>query len=342
MKGTFFAEHGERDVLQVGDLPTPEPGPGEVRVRTRAVALNHLDVWVRRGWKGLDLEFPHTGGADAAGVVDVLGPDVEEIAVGDEVVLSPGWHCGHCPKCLTGRENHCPEYHLIGEHRNGAAAEYFVVPARNLLPKPPGLSWTDAASIGVTFITAWHMLVSRAKVQPGETVLIQGASSGVGVAAIQIAKLRDAQVIALTSSPEKASAALALGADEVIDYTRTDPKQRLKELRGRAGVDVVFEHTGEATWELSVKALGVGGRLVTCGATTGPLGKIDIRILFWKQLDLLGSTMGTRAELLECLEHVAAGRLRPVVDRVLPLEEIAEGHRLIEEAAHFGKIVLEV
>lgn len=337
MKATYFEAHGERDVLQYGELPTPEPGPGEVRVKTRAVALNHLDVWVRRGWKGLELELPHIGGSDAAGEVDALGAGVTELSVGDAVILSPGWHCGRCAACLDGRENFCPRYHLIGEHSRGAAAEYFVAPARNLLPKPEALDWNEAAAVGVTFLTAWHMLVTRAGLKVGDSVLVHGASSGVGTAAIQIAKLIGARVIASTSSAEKAEAARALGADEVIDYKAEDPKARMKAL---GQVDVVFEHTGPATWELSMKVLKIGGKIVTCGATTGPVAPLDIRRLFARQLEVIGATMGTRAELLEALGWVEAGRLRPVVDAVLPLSELAEGHRRIEEGAHFGKIVL--
>jgi len=339
MRAGFFREHGGREVLQVGELPTPTPGVGEVRVKIKAFALNHLDVWVRRGWPSLHLELPHVGGSDGAGIVEAVGPGVTELREGDEVVLSPGWVCGRCKACMTGRENLCADFHLFGEHRAGAAAEYLVCPARNLLPKPPSLSFEDAASVGVIFQTAWHMLVTRARLTLGETVLVHGASSGVGVAGIQIARLFGARVIAMTSSPEKAARARALGADEVINYREEDAKARLRELAPE-GVDVVFEHTGQATWALSIKALRPGGRLVTCGATTGPKAETDLRLVFWKQLDIYGSTMGTRQELSEVLRWIEAKRMIPVVDQVLPLDQLAEGHRLIEEAAHFGKIVV--
>ncbi len=339
MRAAYFEAHGGREVLKVGELPTPEPGPGEVRVRTVAFALNHLDVWVRRGWKGLELTLPHIGGSDGAGVVDAVGPGVSAWKPGDEVVLSAGYFCTRCRACLEGKENLCESFHLFGEHRNGTGAEYFVVPERNLLKKPEGLSWEEAAAIGVTFLTAWHMLVTRARLRLDETVLVQGASAGVGVAAIQIAKLHGARVIALTSSEEKAARARDLGADEVVNYRTEDAKARLRSLAPK-GVDIVFEHVGEATWELSVKALRKGGRLVTCGATTGPHGHTDLRLLFTKQIDILGSTMGTRAELDRVLYWAGHKRIVPIVDRVLPIDEIAEGHRLLEEAEHFGKIVV--
>ncbi len=340
MKAAYLTGHGGLEVLAYGDLPVPEPGPGEARVAVRAVALNHLDVFVRRGWKGLKLAFPHVVGSDAAGVVDAVGPGVEGLAVGDAVVLAAGWSCGRCRACLAGNEHLCRQYHLFGEHRGGAGAGRFVAPARNLLPKPDGLSFVDAAAVGVAYLTAWHMLVTRAQVRLGETVLVHGASAGVSVAGIRIARRLGARVIATTSSPQKAARAQELGADAVIDYTREDLKARLKALAPE-GVEVVFEHPGAATFDLSVKALAQGGRVVTCGATTGPEVALDLRRLFMKQASLLGSTMGTRAELMAVLDEVAAGNLRVVVDRVLPLSEIHEGHRALESGAHFGKIVLE-
>lgn len=339
MRATYFEEHGDRSVLRYGELPTPEPGPGEVRMKVKAVALNHLDVFVRRGWPSLKLELPHIGGSDAAGVVDAVGPGVTDLVPGDEVVLSAGWSCGRCRACLSGHENHCRQFQLFGEHRRGAAAEYFVGPERNFVPKPSAIGFEQAAAVGVTFLTAWHMLVTRADVRLGETVLVHGASAGVSVAGIQIAKLLGARVIATTSSDEKAEKARRLGADVVIDYKSEDLKRRLREL-APAGVEVVFEHTGAPTWDVSVKSLGVGGRLVTCGATAGPKVEMDVRLVFTKQVDILGATMGTRAELVEVLGWLAQGRLEAIIDRVMPLSELAEGHRLLEEAAHFGKIVL--
>ncbi|MDF1565619.1 MAG: zinc-binding dehydrogenase [Deltaproteobacteria bacterium] len=341
IRAAALVGHGGPEVLQLKDLPLPEPGPGEVRVRPRAVALNHLDVWVRKGWRGLELGFPHVVGADAAGVVDAVGEGVTDLDPGEEVVLSAGHFCGRCIDCIAGRENLCSEYHLFGEHRPGCAAEAFVAPRRNLLRKPEGLDFEVAAAVGVATLTAWHMLTARARLRRDETVLVHGASSGVGCAAIQIARHRGARVIASTSSDEKAERAAALGADEVINYRAEDLKVRLKSL-APGGVDVVFEHTGELTWPISVRALKVGGRLVTCGATTGHAASIDLRVLFARQLELLGSTMGTRSELATCLELAARGPLAPVIDRVLPLEEIHAGYAALEAADHHGKIVLAV
>ena len=233
----------------------------------------------------------------------------------------------------------CRELKLYGEHLRGAAAEYFVGPRRNFLHKPKELSFEAAAAVGVTFLTAWHMLVTRADLRVGETVLVHGASAGVSVAGIQIAKLLGARVIATTSSEEKAAQARRLGADVVIDYSKEDLKRRMKEL-APTGVEVVFEHPGAATWDVSLKTLAIGGRLVTCGATTGPKVEMDLRLVFARQMNILGSTMGTRAELVEVLRWLAAGKLEAVIDRVMPLSEIAEGHRLLEESEHFGKIVL--
>ncbi len=341
IRAATLVGHGGPEVLELRTLPLPEPGPLEVRVRTRAVALNHLDVWVRKGWRGLELTFPHVVGADAAGRVEALGEGVDDLEIGEAVVLSAGHFCGRCFACVSGRENLCPKFHLFGEHRSGCAAEAFVAPRRNLLRKPEGLSFESAAAVGVSTLTAWHMLTARARLKKGETVLVHGASSGVGCAAIQIARHRGARVIASTSTAEKVARAKALGAHEVIHHVDEDLRTRLKALAPE-GVEVVFEHTGEKTWKASLRALALGGRLVTCGATTGPAAAIDLRVLFSRQIDLLGSTMGTPAELATCLELAEQGPLAPVIDRVIPLEEIASGYRALEDARHHGKIVVEV
>ncbi len=340
MKAAFFEEHGGREVLKVGELAAPEPGPGEARVEVKAFALNHLDIFVRKGWPALKLRMPHICGSDAAGVVESVGPGVSGLSVGDEVVLSAGVSCGRCLQCLRGKENYCRKYHLFGEHRSGAGAELFVAPEGNLLPKPQGLDWAQAASLGVAYLTAWHMLISRAKVTLGDTVLINGASSGVSVAGIQMARLHGARVIASTSSEKKAARARELGASEVIDYTGDDVRSRVKELTGGQGVDVVLEHVGGEVFETSMKCLRTGGRLVLCGATAAPKPRIDLRYVFARHLNVLGATMGTRAELLEVLHWVNERSILPVLDRVISIEEIAEGHRLIEEKQHFGKVVL--
>ncbi len=332
--------HGGPEVLKLEELPDPQAGPGQVLVRVRAVALNHLDVWVRRGWQGLRLEWPHVPGADVAGVIEAVGPGVAQIAPGDEVVLNPGVSCGRCEMCLSGRDNACRHYAILGEHVAGGYAELLAVPAANVLGKPGNLSFDEAACVPLVFLTAWHALVSRAGVRAGETVLVQAAGSGVGSAAVQIAKLLGAAVIATAGSDEKCRKALELGADHAVNYEREDFLARAKAITRRRGVDVVFEHVGKKTWERSLLALADGGRVVTVGATTGWDPPTDLRHVFYRQLSVLGSTMGSKGELFQVLRFVEQGKLRPVLDRVLPLAEAPRAQELLVSRAHFGKIVL--
>ena len=341
MKAVVLLRHGGPDVLELADLPTPEPGPGQVRVAVRAVGLNHLDLWVRRGGPAFHLEYPHRLGSDVAGVVDLVGPGVEDLAAGTRVVVSPGLSCGACRACLSGRDNLCPRYGILGETRSGGYCQYVVVPRQNIAPYPGELSFPEAATSLLTFLTAWQMLVRKAQVQPGETVLVQGAGSGVGVAAVQIARLFGARVIATAGSDAKLERLRQLGADEVINYQTQDFVAEVKKLTDQRGVDVVIEHVGGETFASSIKATVTGGRVVTCGATSGPKPAIDLRHVFFRQISILGSTMGSKGDLLEVLTHLTAGRLRPVVDRVVPLAEAAEAHRLLESRTVFGKLALE-
>ena len=340
MKAIAIREHGGPEVVKVEDLPDPRPGPGQVLVAVKAAALNHLDLWVRKGWPGLKLAFPHVLGSDVAGVVEAVGPGVEGSRPGDAVVLNPSLGCGRCERCLSGRENLCRSFAILGEHVSGGMAERLAVPARNVLPKPARLSFEEAAAVPLTFMTAWHALVERARVRPGETVLVHAAGSGVGVAAVQIAKLLGARVIATAGSAAKLEKARALGADEAVDYEAQDFLAEAKRLTDRDGVDVVFEHVGKKTWERSLLAAGIGGRIVTVGATTGHDPATDLRHVFFRQLSILGSTMGTAGDLLQVLRFVGEGRLRPVVDRTLPLAEARAAQALLADRAQFGKIVL--
>ena len=340
MKAIVLRAHGGPERLELAQLPDPAPRANEVRVKVKACALNHLDIWVREGWPGLRLSFPHVPGSDVAGVVDAVGADVKDVELGTQALVSPGLSCGACPACLSGRDNLCRRYCILGEDVSGGYAELLCVPRQNLLPLPRGLSFEEAACIPLVFETAWEMLVHRAALAPGETVLVHAAGSGVGSAAVQIAKLLGARVIATAGSDQKLERARGLGADDVVNYEKADFLAEVKRLTAKRGVDVVFEHTGARTFEKSVASLAVGGRLVTCGATTGAEAKIDLRTLFWRRISLLGSTMGRKGDLFTIVQLVGEGKLKPVLDRVMPLEEAMVAQGLLHERAQFGKIVL--
>lgn len=333
-------EHGGLEKLVFEEIPAPVPGPGEVQVRVRTTSLNRLDLWVRRGIPGVRFPLPIIPGVDAAGEVGHVGPGVSHVSTGDRVVVAQGISCGHCVHCLNGNDNLCKDYKLIGEHRDGADAEFLVVPARNVIRLPGSVSFEAAAAGALVFLTAWQMLVDKANVRPGEDVLVIGASSGVGSAGIQIAKLRGARVIGVTSGEEKAAKARAWGCDEIIDRDRNKIGDEVRRLTGKRGVDVVFDHVGKAVWEECIKSLTKGGRLVTCGATSGHDAVTDLRYVFYKQIQILGSTMGKKGDLLTILAFFEQGRLKPVIDRVMPLREVRDAHRILEEGRQFGKIVL--
>ena len=341
MKAVIFRQHGGPDVLEYTDMPEPQIRANEVLVEVKACALNHLDIWVRGGLPGIEIPLPHILGNDVAGVVKQVGELVTWVKTNDEVMVQPGVSCGHCEACLSGNDNFCREYDIIGYRRDGGYAELVAVPGANIIPKPPKLSWEEAAALPLVTVTAWHMLVTRAVVKPGETVLVHAAGSGVGSLAIQIAKLRGARVITTASSDDKLAHARELGADETINYTSSDWPKEVKRLTDRKGVDVVVEHTGAATWPGSIASLKAGGRLVTCGATSGYDAHTDLRQVFYRNLNILGSFMGSKGELLEAMKFVKQGRIRGVVDRVLPLSEARQAHELIENRAQFGKIVLQ-
>ncbi len=333
---------GGLDVLERMSVELPEPGPREVRVRVRAVALNHLDLWTRRGLPHVKYEWPYRLGSDIAGEVEAVGEGARNAVVGQRVVLNPGVSCGVCERCLKGQDNLCAKYTILGEGAQGGYARHINVPDTNLLPYPGDLPWTHAAAIPLVFLTAWQMLTRKADLRAGQTVLIQAAGSGVSSAAIQIAKMLGAHVIATTGTDAKAERAKALGADHVINYTTQDFVAECKRITNKRGVDVVVEHVGGEVFSKSVLATRWGGRVVTCGATAGFKPEIDLRQIFFRQVEILGSTMGQKGDLFTILEHVKAGKLRPIVDRVLPLWEAREAHRALEAREVFGKIVLEV
>lgn len=340
MSAVVLREHGGPEVLRSEKLPIPEPGPRQVRVKIAAVALNHLDIWVRRGGPAFHLEYPHRLGSDIAGTVDAIGPGVSGVIVGQKTVVQPGLSCGKCAACFGGQDNLCRHYRILGENTQGGYAEYLVVPDINLAPYPENLDFANAAASILPFLTAWQMVVKKAEVGPGDVVLVQGAGSGIGVAAIQICKLYGATVITTAGSAAKLARAKELGADEVIDYTQGDFAAACRALTGKRGVDAVIEHVGGDVFTSSIKAVRNGGKIVTCGATASPTPSIDLRHVFFRQVQILGSTMGSKADLLAVLGHIAAGRLRPVVHQVLPLAEAAEAHRLLEARAAFGRVVL--
>jgi len=340
VNATIFKQHGGPEVLEYAKVPDPTILASEVLVEVKACALNHLDVFVRGGLPGITIPLPHILGNDIAGIAREVGELVTWVRPGDEVMVQPGVSCGHCVECLRGQDNLCREYDMLGYRRDGGYAELVPVPGVNIVPKPHSLSWEEAAALPLVTLTAWHMLVTRANLQPGEDVLIHAAGSGVGSVAIQIAKLRGARVIVTAGSDEKLAKGRELGADETINYTSADWPREVKRLTERKGVDVVFEHTGAETWRGSISSLKNNGRLVTCGATSGFDGQTDIRQIFYRHLTILGSFMGSKAELLEAMKFIEQGRIRAVVDRALPLADARRAHELLESRAQFGKIVL--
>lgn len=341
MKAALFHEHGGIDVLRYEEIATPKPKSGEVLIQVRACSVNHLDIWVRKGLPGLELSMPHIGGSDIVGIVEELGPDVGDVKVGARVVIDPGLSCGHCDWCRAGQDSLCDSYGILGEHRRGGFAEYAVVPVRNVLPLPEHVSFEQAAAVPLVYLTAWRMVTGRANVQPGDTVLVLGAGGGVASAALQIAKLAGATVFATAGSKAKLDLAETLGADAVIDHREQDFAKASWELTQQRGVDVVIDPVGGSeTLPKSVRALAKNGRYVTCGATTGPTAEINVPLMFWKQVQLFGSTMGSRKELTDALSIVWQGRLLPVLDQTLPLADIKQAHERIEARRVVGKLVM--
>ena len=344
MRAIVLHEHGDESVLRLESVPRPAPGPGQVAVDVEACALNRLDIWVRNGLPNLRLAYPHILGSDIAGSVRAVGPGVDPGLVGMRCVLNPGYGCGTCRECLSGWDNLCRRYGILGEHLPGGYAETVVAPAANVLPHPAHLSAVESAAVPLTFLTAWQMLVVRARVGAGDTVLIHAAGSGVGSAGLQIAKLHGATTIALASTREKLDQAEALGADATVLSSDPEWPRAVRALPfvGKRGVDIVFEHVGQATWAHSIRLTRKGGVVVTCGASSGWDAKTDLRQVFFRQIQILGSTMGSRAHLFRILELVDAGELRPVVDREFPLEDAADAHRYLDRRTQFGKVVLRV
>ena len=342
MKALAFNEFGGPEKLRLQDVPDPKAAPGGVLVRVRACALNHLDIFVREGIPALKTPLPFWTGCDIAGDVAKVGPDVTGLRVGDRVCVNPNLTCGRCEFCIQGEDSLCVRYGIVGEHLPGGLAELVAVSAENVLPLPAHVSYEHAASFILTNMTAWRMVVTQARVRPGEDVLILGVGGGVSSTAVQIAKLCGARVLVTSSSDAKLERARQLGADVSINYSKEDWESAVYEKTAKRGVDVVLENVGAQTWKQSLRSLRKGGRLVTCGATTGPIAETDIRIVFWKQIHIIGSTMANRREFNDVMRLFFAGRLKAIVDEIVPLKDGAAAQRRLAEGRQFGKIVLTV
>ncbi len=343
MKAVVFHEHGGTDVLRYEEVPDPQIAADEVLFRIRAAGMNRNDLWAREGLPGMKIVLPHISGSDASGVVVQVGSAVRDIRVGDEIVVHPWLSCRACEACTSGREYFCRQGKIWGFQTgplDGSYAELGKVPYFNAIRKPANLSFEEAASLPLALLTVWHMLVTRAQLQPGEDILIWGASSGIGAIALQVAKLLNARVLATVGSPGKAAKACELGADVVVNHYQDDVVKAVREFTKKKGVDVVFEHVGQATWERSIASMNWGGRLVICGNTTGFEAKTDLRFLFNKQLSLLGSHQGSKAELLHALKFVESGQIKPVLWNAFPLAEAAKAQEMMYAGKHFGNIVL--
>jgi NADPH:quinone reductase-like Zn-dependent oxidoreductase len=341
MKAFAFAQTGDIDVLQMMELPTPAIGPNDVLVRVRACGMNHLDLWVRQGLP-LQIPMPHIGGCEIVGEVSQIGSEVQNISLGQKVLIAPNQGCGRCESCLAGNDPACPQFCIPGEHSQGGFCEYAKAEARHIIPLSDSWSPVEWAATPLTFLTAWSMLHRHGRVQPGDDVLVQGAASGVGSAAIQIAKLAGARVIATAGNAAKVQLARELGADVVVDYNQQNFTEVVKqETKGR-GVDIVVEHVGAAIWKDALKCLAHGGRLVTCGATTGPKVEIDLRFFFIREIEIVGACMGTHSELSQVIKLLDRKLLRPVVDRTFPLEQLREAQQYLADRKQLGKVVIEV
>jgi NADPH:quinone reductase-like Zn-dependent oxidoreductase len=339
MIAVVFDRHGGPDVLERREVPDPEPGPGEVRIRVAGCGVNHLDLYVRQGIPGVE-PFPHIAGSEVSGTIDRLGPRVTGLQPGQGVLVAPGSGCGHCEYCHAGREQICPRFRVLGNQRQGGYAEYVVVDADDCLPINDRWPLTSWAAVPLVFQTAWHMLFDRGDLRAGQDVLVESAGSGLGTAAIQVAKLAGARVAATAGGEAKIRRLEEMGVDLAVDHQAEDVRRGVREWTGGRGVDLVVAHVGGPMLTVSLACLARGGRLVTCGATAGPVVTIDLRFLFTRELSLVGAYLGTRADLEEVVKLVAAGKLNPVVDRVYPLAEAAEAQRRMADRDLFGKLVL--
>lgn len=342
MKAVVFTEHGELDKVKFAEVAKPRPAAGDVLIAVRSAALNHLDIWVRKGRRGITLSMPHTLGSDASGVISELGPDVADFSKGDEVLINPGLSCHKCEYCVRGEHSECESFGIIGMNRPGTFAEYIAVPVVNVCRKPAFMSFDEAAALPLAYTTAWRMLITRADLKPGEVVLIHGIGGGVALAALQLAKMTGAVVIVTSSSDEKLSRAKQIGADHIINYKINDVASAVRDISGGRGVDVVLDTVGAATWPIDFTCVRRGGKIVICGVTSGPKAETNLQALYWNQLTIMGSTMGSDGDFSSMLSAVSVAKLRPVIDSVFPLDKAREAITKMENGRQFGKIVLKI
>jgi NADPH:quinone reductase-like Zn-dependent oxidoreductase len=340
MKAVLIREHGGPDVLRYEEVATPTPGANEVLIEVHAASINHIDIWARKGLPSVRFPLPLIPGCDAAGIVREVGKDVTTVKIGTRVVINPGISCGRCEFCSAGHGSQCVRFTMVGEQRNGSYAQFLAVPEHIVLPIPDDVSFEKSAAAALVYLTAWSMLIGKARLKPGEDVLILGVGGCVGVAALQIAKLAGCRVYAAAGSEAKLEKARLLGADVLINYSTCEFDSKIRELTGRRGVDVVVDYIGAETWVRSLRSVRKGGKLVTCGATTGYAPQTDLRQIFYRQLQIFGSTMGSPREFSDVMQCVFRGDLDPIIDRVLPLDQARAGHEAIEARAVFGKIIL--
>jgi NADPH:quinone reductase-like Zn-dependent oxidoreductase len=344
MKAVIIEEHGNIDQLKVGQVEKPKINPNEVLIETKYSALNHIDLFIIKGWSGLNIPLPHVIGSDGSGIIKEVGKDITLFDEGDRVAINPGLSCGKCIFCLSGKQNFCKQFSILGEHQWGTFSEYFKVPEINVIKIPDNFKLDLAAAVPLTFLTAWRMLNTQAKLKADEYIFIHGAGGGVSTAAIQIAKYLGANVITSTSSKEKMESALKLGADHVINYVKNPDysKSIYTEITHKKGVDVVIDSVGKETFQNSIRLLKPGGRLVIPGATTGPISEIDLRQIFWKQLRVIGSTMSNQKEFHKVMNLIFQGKLRPIIDKIFPLEKVIEAEQYLSGHQQFGKLVLKI
>jgi len=343
MRAIYLENHGDLDQIKYGQVESPQCGSNDVIVEPQFSALNHLDLFVTKGWSGLKLKMPHILGSDGAGIIKFIGQNVTTVKVGDRVTVNPGISCGKCSACLAGHQNYCKDFRILGENLDGTFADQLVVPEINVMKIPDSISFEIAAAAPLTFLTAWQMLVTKAAVKMNDWVFIQGVSGGIGSAALQIAKLCNAKVVVSTSSVEKVEKAYQMGADFVFNYTETPDfyKNLYKDLTDKRGVDIVVDCVGTNTFTNSLKSLRTGGKLVTCGGTTGSMAEIDIRQIFWKQLEIYGSTMGNHTDFQTVMQLIFQGKLKPIIDKVFPFHQARDAETYLQQGKQFGKILLK-